>query len=250
VAPAGGLIRSEDRRLDRDRSLRWGARNSQPPCEAQKPFGMWATMIATTRSPATMPGPIGPPRPRIVNTPPPASARITTQAQNRPRRMPMLVSHPACQPASRPCRPPELHRAVREHDHTDCDTRDKQREVPVHGSPPNAGEQLPRDMRSDAYDLSVSSVVVSAPPRSILRLLALGQGSVEIDEKTDEDVSAVVLRPGVGGANQRVQRYPLRLVRAGKLEFECSVQLPVSRLPELLVERMRCHPSHCDPSAR
>ncbi len=85
---------------------------------------------------------------------------------------------------------------------------------------PGVIELLPRDMRIDAYNLSVSSVVVSAPQRSILRLLALGQGSVEIDEKPDEDVSAMVPRPGVGGANQRVQRYPLRLVRAGKLEIE------------------------------
>ncbi len=105
-------------------------------------------------------------------------------------------------------------------------------------------------MRSDAYDLNVSSVVVSAPPRFILPLLALGQCSVEIDEKSDEDVSAMVPRPGVGGANQRVQRYPSRLVRAGKLELECSVQLPVSRLPELSGEGMRCQPWHCDPSAR
>jgi hypothetical protein len=98
--------------------------------------------------------------------------------------------------------------------------------------------------------LSVSSVVVSAPPRSIFRLLALGQGSVELDEESDEDVSAMVPRPGVGGANQRVQRNPSRLVRAGKLKRECSVQLPVSCLPELSVERMRCRPWHCDPSAR
>jgi hypothetical protein len=91
---------------------------------------------------------------------------------------------------------------------------------------------------------------VSAPPRSILRLLALGQGSVEIDEKSDEDLSAVVLRPGIGSANMRVQRYPLRLVRARKLERECSVQLPVSRLPELSIKRMRCQPRHRDPSAR
>jgi len=34
----------------------------------------------------------------------------------------------------------------------------------------------------------------------------LGQRSVEFDEKSDEDVSAMVPRPGVGGANQRVQR--------------------------------------------
>ena len=100
-----------------------------------------------------------------------------------------------------------------------------------------------------ACDLSGSSVVVSAPRRSILRLFALGQGSVEIDEKSDEDVSAMVPRPGGCGANQRVQRYPLRLVRAGKLELECSAQPPVSRLAELSVERMRCPPRHCDPSA-
>ena len=88
---------------------------------------------------------------------------------------------------------------------------------------PGVTEQLLRDMRIDTFDLRLSSVVVSSPPRSVLRLLALGQGSVEIDEKSDEDVSAMVLRPGVGGANMRAQRYPLRLVRAGKLELECSV---------------------------
>ncbi len=39
-----------------------------------------------------------------------------------------------------------------------------------------------------------------------LRLLALGQGSVEIEKKADEDVAAMVPRPGVGGAKHRVQR--------------------------------------------
>ena len=83
-----------------------------------------------------------------------------------------------------------------------------------------------------------------------LRLFALGQGSVEIEEKAHEDVAAMVPRPGVGSAKRRMQREPLRLVGAGKLERECSVQPLVSRLPELTVERVRGQPGNCDPSAR
>ena len=104
--------------------------------------------------------------------------------------------------------------------------------------------------RSSPWDAArICSVVVSAPRRAIL-LLASGEGSVEIGEKSDEDVSVMVLRPSVCGAEHGVHGDQLRPVRAGKLELERSVQLLVSRVPELSVERMLCEPWGRDPRAR
>src|SRR6267143_199241 len=47
------------------------------------------------RSPATIPGPIGPPSPSTVSKPPPASASAATHAQKRPGRRPIELNHPA-----------------------------------------------------------------------------------------------------------------------------------------------------------
>src|SRR6266550_4579051 len=74
-----------------------GTGNSQPtlPPPAQNPWDQWATIATTTRSAATTPGPIGPPSPRTISRPPPASAAMATSAQNIPGRSPMLLNQPA-----------------------------------------------------------------------------------------------------------------------------------------------------------
>src|SRR5258707_13646900 len=79
-----------------------GAGNSQPPSPTQKPFGTCATIVTTTMSAATRLGPIGPPRPSTVSTPPPTSASTTTQAQNVPGLNPSGANQPAVPATVRP----------------------------------------------------------------------------------------------------------------------------------------------------
>src|SRR5213079_771940 len=61
-----------------------GMVNSTPavclPPPAQKPAGQCATSVTITMSPNTRPGPMGPPRPRIIRIVPPISATSVTAA--------------------------------------------------------------------------------------------------------------------------------------------------------------------------
>src|SRR5438270_10774873 len=52
-------------------------------------------MVTTTRSAATIPGPMGPPSPRIVSAPPITSANAATYAQKIPGRRPRPWNQPA-----------------------------------------------------------------------------------------------------------------------------------------------------------
>src|SRR5439155_3637047 len=67
----------------------------QPLFAFQNPLGEWNPIAATARSAARMPGPIGPPNPRIVSVPPPTSAIATIHTQNFPGANPIPSSHPA-----------------------------------------------------------------------------------------------------------------------------------------------------------